>query len=173
MSPGCHLRPATCDPGTQAAGVPWAQEAAASITPRSTCSRRWPSTSALAPPPPARPRSPPMARAAFTKRVIAGQRGGGREIRTREGLPPTRFPTLLTSVQRRPPPSVACPNTIWATAGERCRTGMNETKTEPSYVLGVVAAAVSAAAAGAGRCGMPAYCWPLPESAWSPNKSCK
>jgi len=28
------------------------------------------------------------------KRVVAGQRGGGCEIRTREGLPPTRFPTM-------------------------------------------------------------------------------
>jgi hypothetical protein len=58
--------------------------------------------------------------------------GGGCEIRTREGLPPTRFPTMLTSVHRRPPPSVACVNTIRAIAGEQCRTGMNETKTEPT-----------------------------------------
>ena len=63
--------------------------------------------------------------------VFPGQRGGGCEIRTREGLPPTRFPTMLTSVHRRPPPSVACANTSRVTAGERCRTGMNETKTEP------------------------------------------
>jgi hypothetical protein len=38
--------------------------------------------------------------------VLAGHSGGGCEIRTREGLPPTRFPTMLTSVHRRPPPSV-------------------------------------------------------------------
>src|SRR5438876_11996328 len=37
--------------------------------------------------------------------VLAGQRGGGCEIRTREGLPPTRFPTMLTGVHRGPPPS--------------------------------------------------------------------
>jgi hypothetical protein len=32
---------------------------------------------------------------------------GGCEIRTREGLPPTRFPTMLASVHRRPPPYVS------------------------------------------------------------------
>ncbi len=39
-------------------------------------------------------------------RVAAGQRGGGCEIRTREGLHPTRFPTMLTSVHQGSPPSV-------------------------------------------------------------------
>jgi hypothetical protein len=38
-------------------------------------------------------------------RFAAGQRSGGCEIRTREGLPPTRFPTMHTSVHRRTPPS--------------------------------------------------------------------
>ena len=57
--------------------------------------------------------------------------GGGCEIRTREGLPPTRFPTLLHGVHRRPPPSANCANTIRVDAGERSRTGMNEPKTEP------------------------------------------
>ena len=32
--------------------------------------------------------------------------GGGCEIRTREGLPPTRFPTMLAGVHRGPGPSV-------------------------------------------------------------------
>ena len=63
--------------------------------------------------------------------VLAGQRGAGCEIRTREGLPPTRFPTMLASVHRRPPPSANCANTIRVATGERRRTGMNETKTEP------------------------------------------
>jgi hypothetical protein len=62
--------------------------------------------------------------------VLAGQRGGGCEIRTREGLPPTRFPTMLASVHRRPPPSANCTNTIRANTGERSRTGVNETETE-------------------------------------------
>jgi hypothetical protein len=35
----------------------------------------------------------------------AGQAGGGCEIRTREGLPPTRFPSLRTGVRGRPAPS--------------------------------------------------------------------
>src|SRR6266496_1520965 len=64
--------------------------------------------------------------------VLADQRGGGCEIRTREGLPPTRFPTMLTSVHRRPPPSVTCPNMTGTVAGERRRTGVNETRTESS-----------------------------------------
>src|SRR5690348_10887617 len=54
------------------------------------------------------------------RRVAAGQTSGGCEIRTREGLPPTRFPTMLASVHRRPSPSVACANTIRVTASERC-----------------------------------------------------
>jgi hypothetical protein len=62
--------------------------------------------------------------------VVAGQRGGGCEIRTREGLPPTRFPTMLARVHRRPPPSANCANTIWVNIGERSRTGVNETETE-------------------------------------------
>ena len=57
--------------------------------------------------------------------------GGGCEIRTREGLPPTRFPTMLTSVHRRPPQSANCANTIRVSTGERPRTGMNETKLSP------------------------------------------
>jgi hypothetical protein len=62
--------------------------------------------------------------------VSAGQRGGGCEIRTREGLPPTRFPTMLTTVHRGPPPSVTCPNMTGAVSGEQRRTEVNETETE-------------------------------------------
>src|SRR5262249_1779885 len=59
--------------------------------------------------------------------------GGGCEIRTREGLPPTRFPTLLAGVRTGSPPSVTCQNAGPATAGERCRTGVNETRTETRH----------------------------------------
>src|ERR1022692_2105368 len=65
-----------------------------------------------------------------SKRVIAGQRGGGCEIRTREGLPPTRFPTLLAAVHQWPRPSVTCEDARRVTADERRRTGVNETRSE-------------------------------------------
>ena len=42
----------------------------------------------------------------------------------------TRFPTMLTGVHRRPPPSVTCADALWVALGERCRTAANETKTE-------------------------------------------
>ncbi len=43
-----------------------------------------------------------------------------------------RFPTMLTGVHWRPPPSAVCANTLRLTAGERCRTGVNEwTKLRP------------------------------------------
>jgi hypothetical protein len=64
------------------------------------------------------------------KRIVAGQKRGGCEIRTREGLPPTRFPTMLTFVHDRPPPSASCANTIAVAAGERSRTHVNETTFE-------------------------------------------
>ena len=41
-----------------------------------------------------------------TPGISPGHSGGGCEIRTREGLPPTRFPTMLTSVHQGSPPSV-------------------------------------------------------------------
>jgi hypothetical protein len=63
-------------------------------------------------------------------RESAGQASGGCEIRTREGLHPTRFPTMRTSVHRGPPPSVTSPNTTGTVAGEWPRTGVNETETE-------------------------------------------
>jgi hypothetical protein len=47
------------------------------------------------------------------------------------GTIPTRFPTMLTSVHRRPPPSANCANAIRVNIGERSRTPMGETKTEP------------------------------------------
>ena len=57
---------------------------------------------------------------------------GGCEIRTREGLPPTRFPIMLTSVHHRPPPFATCANTPTVNADERSRTGVNEPRTEPT-----------------------------------------
>jgi hypothetical protein len=53
--------------------------------------------------------------------LVPGQRGGGCEVRTREGLPPTRFPTMLASVHRRPPPSVSWADRdgwVWADTRE-------------------------------------------------------
>jgi hypothetical protein len=43
---------------------------------------------------------------------------------------PARFPTMLACVHQCPPPSVTCPSMTTAAAGERCRTGVNETETE-------------------------------------------
>src|SRR5499427_5406952 len=62
--------------------------------------------------------------AALILSVLAGQRGGGCEIRTREGLPPTRFPTMLASVYQSSPPSVTCPDMARPAVGERPRMGM-------------------------------------------------
>jgi hypothetical protein len=64
--------------------------------------------------------------------ILAGQRGGGCEIRTREGLPPTRFPTMLTGVHRGPRPSANWADALWADASEPAWTGMNETTFEPT-----------------------------------------
>jgi hypothetical protein len=50
---------------------------------------------------------------------------------------------MLASVHRRPPPSANCANTIRVNIGERPRTGMNETKTEPMPGLGSGVAAES------------------------------
>src|SRR5258707_9786429 len=61
-------------------------------------------------------------------RIVAGQRRGGCGIRTREGLPPTRFPTLLTPGS---PPSANCANAVAAVAGGRVRTAVNEPQTNP------------------------------------------
>jgi hypothetical protein len=44
---------------------------------------------------------------------------------------PTRFPTMLTGVHPSPGPSVNSAHAYGPTAGERWRTGVNETKTEP------------------------------------------
>jgi hypothetical protein len=62
--------------------------------------------------------------------IVPSQPGGGCEIRTREGLPPTRFPTMRTGVHQWPPPSVTCLDMTGAAGGERCRTEVNETETE-------------------------------------------
>ncbi len=68
---------------------------------------------------------------ATSERISATQHGGGCEIRTREGLPPTRFPTLRACVHHRPRPSVTCTNAVTAAASERHWTQANEPRTEP------------------------------------------
>src|SRR5437764_880345 len=62
--------------------------------------------------------------------VLPGQRWRRMRDSNSRGVAPTRFPTMLASVHRCPPPSVTCPNTTTAAACERCRTGVNETETE-------------------------------------------
>ena len=69
---------------------------------------------------------------AMNRRVLPGQHGGGCEIRTREDLHPTRFPTMLASVREWPPTSTASANTCPVAVGERPRTGVNEPKIEPT-----------------------------------------
>jgi hypothetical protein len=79
-----------------------------------------------------RQRCPPRQwRKGRSGRIAAGQYGGGCEIRTREGLPPTRFPTRSAAIRRVPLPSVSCADSFWAAVGERLRTGVNETRSEP------------------------------------------
>jgi len=53
------------------------------------------------------------------------------DLNPRKGCPFTRFRVLRTTVHRCPSASVACANTIRAVTGERWRTAVNETKTEP------------------------------------------
>ena len=72
----------------------------------------------------------PSSRSAATG-VLAGQRGGGCEIRTREGLHPTRFPTLLAGVHQCPLRFAASADVCRVATGERLRTGVNEPRTEP------------------------------------------
>ena len=55
---------------------------------------------------------------------------GGSRTRT-SGATATRFPTLLAWVHRQPPQSVSCANMSFMATGERPRTGVNETQTEP------------------------------------------
>ena len=53
-------------------------------------------------------------------RVLPDQRGGGCEIRTREALPPTRFPSLRLGVRLRSPISVTCDGGCFTVLGGRC-----------------------------------------------------
>ena len=72
----------------------------------------------------------------MTERVVAGQRGGGCETRTREGLPPTRFPTMRLSVHTRPGPSVTWEDrSHWVSSG-RPRIPANETTNETAAESG-------------------------------------
>src|SRR5258707_15112074 len=61
-------------------------------------------------------------------RIVAGQRRGGCGIRTREGLPPTRFPTLLTPGS---PPSANCANAVSAVARRGFRPDRKKPQTDP------------------------------------------
>ena len=70
------------------------------------------------------------------RRVVAGQRGGGCEIRTREGLPPTRFPSLRFGVRVRPGPSVTCGWMLMMGTGGRLQTQANETTNETVAEVG-------------------------------------
>src|SRR6266550_6772614 len=63
-------------------------------------------------------------------RIAPGQWRWRWDLNPRRGCPLTRFRVLRTSVHQWPPPSVTCPNMIGVVAGERCRTGVNETETE-------------------------------------------
>jgi len=79
--------------------------------------------------------SPPAVPAATEQaqetRIIAGQWRWRWDLNPRKTCAFTRFRVLRITVHRRPPSSVACANTIRAATGERWRTGVNETKTEP------------------------------------------
>jgi hypothetical protein len=61
------------------------------------------------------------------------------------GTTPTRFPTLLACVHREPPPFVNCSDAKAVAAGERCRTGVNETRTETRTGRGGLACGLVAA----------------------------
>jgi hypothetical protein len=50
---------------------------------------------------------------------------GRADLSAHDAPAPARFPTMHTSVHRRPPPSVACANACPETTGERCWTGVN------------------------------------------------
>ena len=71
-------------------------------------------------------------RANMIKRIAAVQASGGCEIRTREGLHPTRFPTLLTGVHQCPLQFAASADACRVATGERLRTGVNEPRNEPT-----------------------------------------
>jgi hypothetical protein len=53
------------------------------------------------------------------------------DLNPRKGCPFTRFRVLRTTVHHRPPAFLTSANRRPAVAGERLRTGVNETKTEP------------------------------------------
>ena len=73
------------------------------------------------------------AAADMTQGVVAGQPGGGWEIRTPEGLHPTRFPSLWTGVRGRSASSVT--SATWPSPAlcERTWTRVNETRTETRH----------------------------------------
>ena len=64
------------------------------------------------------------------RRIMPGQTCGGCEIRTREALPPTRFPSLHPGVHQGPAPSVTCTAGLPLVRRGRRWTLANETGTE-------------------------------------------
>jgi hypothetical protein len=88
-------------------------------------------------------------------RIIPGQRRWRWDLNPRKTCAFTRFRVLRTTVHRRPSASVACANTITATTGERWRTEVNETKTEPRPRAGP-----ELRCGGRGRPAVPARCRP-------------
>jgi hypothetical protein len=65
--------------------------------------------------------------------VVPGQQAVEVGFEPRRGCPLTRFRVLRTSVHHRPPTSLTSTDWRPVVAGERSRTGVNETKTEPRH----------------------------------------
>src|SRR5215831_3891446 len=84
--------------------------------------------------------------AGATTGVSAGQRGGGCEIRTREGLPPTRFPSVRLSVHARPGPSVTWDDRNERASADACELQRMRLRMRLGLKLGVLPPASSAAA---------------------------
>src|ERR1700730_18370155 len=82
--------------------------------------------------------------------------GGGCEIRTREGLPPTRFPSLWACVRLRLPTSAASNSVVGRWPLDGAETRANETRTE----TGQSAARGDAARRGHQRVDIPVSAYP-------------
>ena len=63
-------------------------------------------------------------------RIIAGQERWRWDLNPRKGCPFTRFRGLRSTIHHGPPEYVNCVDACRVTAGERLRTGVNETETE-------------------------------------------
>jgi hypothetical protein len=65
-------------------------------------------------------------------RIVPGQWRWRWDLNPRKGCPFTRFRVLRTTVHRRPSAYLTCTEGRCAFTDERLRTGVNETKTEPT-----------------------------------------